>query len=178
MRRILHSLVFFLALAIAQAQPTQHIWLLGNTADLPSESPYWVQLRQELEQASKPVYLLIAGDLVPDCDGKSPPEARLQPLLELARGLEGVQVGLLPGDRDWADSGPKGWDCIREMEQFVSKHAPQNVDWLIDDGCPGPDMVEIGDNILLLALNTQWWNHPYRKPIPADAVCDEIVEAA
>ena len=178
MLRILHLSLFCLALTIAQAQPTQHLWLLGNTADIPSGSPYLGQLRQELEQADKPVYLLIAGDIVPDCGGKQPPEAPVKALLELVRGLDGVQMGILPGDRDWANSGPDGWDCIRSMEKYVLKHAPKNVEWLIDDGCPGPDMVEIGDNILLLALNTQWWNHPYRKPIPADAVCDEIVEAA
>ncbi|MCB0597775.1 MAG: BamA/TamA family outer membrane protein, partial [Phaeodactylibacter sp.] len=116
--------------------------------------------------------------IVPGCDGKQPPEAPIEALLELVRGLDGVQMGIVPGDRDWADSGPNGWDCVRAMEKYVLDKAPKNVDWLIDDGCPGPDMVEIGDNILLLALNTQWWNHPYRKPIPADAVCDEIVEAA
>lgn len=178
MRHLFNLTLFCLAIATAQAQPTQHIWLLGNTADIPPGSPYWGQLRQELERAAEPVYLLIAGDIVPDCDGKHPPEALVKALLDLARGLEGIQVGLLPGDRDWADSGPDGWDCVREMEEYVLKNAPPNVDWLIDDGCPGPDMVEIGDNILLLALNTQWWNHPFRKPIPADAVCDEIVEAA
>ncbi|MCB0549539.1 MAG: BamA/TamA family outer membrane protein [Phaeodactylibacter sp.] len=178
MRQTLNLTLLFFTLAIAQAQPTQHIWLIGNTADIPPGSPYWGQLRQELEQASKPIYLLIAGDIIPDCDGKKPPEAPIQAILELARGLEGVQLGLLPGDRDWADSGADGWDCIRDMEKYVHQHAPKNVDWLIDKGCPGPEIVEIGDNILLLALNTQWWNHPHRKPIPADAVCDEIVEAA
>ncbi|MCB9286469.1 MAG: hypothetical protein H6560_04055 [Lewinellaceae bacterium] len=87
-------------------------------------------------------------------------------------------MGILPGDRDCTDSGEDGWDCVRNMEEFVLENAPGNVEWLIDDGCPVPDMVEIGDHILLLALNTQWWNHPYRRPIPSDAVCDEIVEAA
>lgn len=178
MRRTVHLTLFCLALATVQAQPTQHLWLLGNTADIPPGSPYWSQLRQELEQATKPVYLLIAGDIIPDCNGKEPPEAPIEALLGLARGLEGVQMGMLPGDRDWANSGADGWDCVRAMEKYVQQRAPKNVDWLIGDGCPGPEMVEIGDNILLLALNTQWWNHPHRRPIPADAVCEEIVEAA
>ena len=53
MLRILHLSLFCLALASAQSQPTQHIWLLGNTADIPSESPYWGQLRQVLDHAGK-----------------------------------------------------------------------------------------------------------------------------
>ncbi len=175
---MLHLTLFCLALSTAQAQPSQHLWLLGNTADIPPGSPYWGQLRQGLGRAAKPIYLLTAGDIVPGCEGTQPAGAPVQALLELARGLDGVRMGLLPGDRDWASSGPEGWDCVREMEQFVLKHAPKNVEWLIGNGCPGPRMVEIGDNILLLTLNTQWWNHPHRKPIPADAVCDEIVEAA
>ena len=69
MRRFLHFTCFFLALTATYAQPAQHIWLLGNTADIPPASPYWSQLRQELEQAPKPIYLLIAGDIVPDCSG-------------------------------------------------------------------------------------------------------------
>ncbi|MCO6490096.1 MAG: BamA/TamA family outer membrane protein [Phaeodactylibacter sp.] len=178
MRYLLSLCLPCLLMSVAHAQPAQHLWLLGNPADIPPGHAYWGQLRQELEQAGEPVYLLVAGDIVPDCDGKQPPEAPVDALLGLVRGLDGVQMGILPGDRDWANSGPEGWDCIRALEEYVQKHAPENADWLIDNGCPGPDMVEIGDNILLLALNTQWWNHPYRKPIPADAVCDEIVEAA
>ncbi|MCB0599058.1 MAG: hypothetical protein KDD28_33610, partial [Phaeodactylibacter sp.] len=69
MRHLLPLCLFCLALATAQAQTTQHLWLLGNTADIPVDSPYWILLREKLEQADKPVYLLIAGDIVPGCDG-------------------------------------------------------------------------------------------------------------
>ena len=45
MRQTLNLTLLFFTLAIAQAQPTQHIWLIGNTADIPPGSPYWVLLR-------------------------------------------------------------------------------------------------------------------------------------
>ncbi|MEM6770060.1 MAG: hypothetical protein AAF597_05700, partial [Bacteroidota bacterium] len=38
-------------------------------------------------------------------------------------------------------------------------------------GCPGPELIALSDQVSLLLVNTQWWNHPYDKPLPADVDC-------
>jgi len=162
----------------AEAQEIPRIWVLGNTADIPEGHVYWTQLKAELASQAAPVYLLLTGDLVPHCKQQEAAYEHLETIFDLVRGLPHVRLGLLTGDRDWDDSGPSGWNCVRDLEAYTLRFAPDNVEWLVSNGCPGPELIDIHPKLRLVALNTQWWNHPHRKPRPADALCDEIVADA
>ena len=175
--KLLLFLLFLLVFVQGKAQTNQEIWVIGNSMDVSIDASFWQHLDSELEQSQYPVYLLFTGDIA-GCKGTQPNTAQLKPIFNIAVKHPEVEIGLLAGDRDWTDSGKEGWECVQKMEDYVEAQALENIDWLVDDGCPGPDEEKIGENVLLLPLNTQWWNHPYRKPIPADAMCDEIVEEA
>jgi hypothetical protein len=62
------------------------------------------------------------------------------------------------------------------LERLVASFKFPRVKWAIKDGCPGPKAIAIDDDILLVTINTQWWNHPYDKPGPADADCKISVD--
>jgi len=36
--------------------------------------------------------------------------------------------------------------------------------------------IKLDDNTVLIAINTQWWNHPYKKPSPVDTECKITTE--
>lgn len=83
-------------------------------------------------------------------------------LNELSKFGKG-KIIIIPGDRDWNDSGNKGLKRVRQLEKLVKSLKIRNVTWALKDGCPGPKEFQLSENLLLVTLNTQWWNHPYEK---------------
>lgn len=82
-------------------------------------------------------------------------EAILEVQLDVPR-LAGVRGIVIPGNHDWAHGGEDGWNAIRRQEAFVEAYGP-NLHFLPDGGCPGPEVVDLGDRLRLVVLDTQWW---------------------
>ncbi|QKZ14975.1 BamA/TamA family outer membrane protein [Spirosoma sp. KUDC1026] len=88
-------------------------------------------------------------------------------------------VLFIPGNHDWGKGKPDGWEKIRRQGHWLdSLHAP-NIRLLPAEGCPGPEVVPLDNNLLLVIIDTQWWLHPYEKPGPdSDCACkteDEVL---
>ncbi|MGI9542262.1 MAG: metallophosphoesterase, partial [Cyclobacteriaceae bacterium] len=158
--------------ASAQTSPEsiQHqVITLANTADLNEEG--FKNLRLHLEQINLPSTIIVNGDVVVNGDSHQQDSLTIEKLASLVKGLSNVTMVILPGDRDWNDSGKNGWKRVRGLEKLVNSMKLPNVVWPIKKGCPGPEALVLNDHLLLITIQTQWWNHPYDKPDPADADC-------
>lgn len=167
----LHSPVFSAAQTLAKQT---RVLVLGNTADIPSGSSFFFRFREFLAASDQPIQLILSGDLINGCQNGQPVDDNLNDLFQALSGLEKVEATIVPGDRDWDRSGSGGYDCALALEALVKEKGAENIHWSIDDACPGPEVKELAPDIVLITLNTQWWNHPYRKPEAADAICDFI----
>ena len=150
---------------------SHRVFLLGNTADLTPESEFYQNLPELLADESRHATILVSGDII---TGDNPPgedSLRVRRLVSMVKGLPHVQMIIVPGDRDWEGSGPGGWKRVRQLEKLVGSIERQQVRWAIKKGCPGPKAIELDENLMLIAIQTQWWNHPFNKPRPADANC-------
>ncbi len=177
MRGILFCLVICLFLSdpgITQpTAPSHRVLLVSNLADVPADDPYWNQLRQLLEIQSGPYTLLVNGDLIsksfnPSNQGDL---LRIDKLINLAQGLSHGRVIILPGDRDWDNSGIEGLKSVKRLEDFVKGKNVSNLIWPLKNGCPGPQEIPLSSSLSLIAINTQWFNHPHGKPLPEDGTC-------
>lgn len=74
------------------------------------------------------------------------------------------QVLFIPGNHDWAQGRPDGWDRIRRQGHWLDSLRASNVRLLPAEGCPGPDEIILSDRLVLVLLDSQWWLHPYDKP--------------
>lgn len=163
------------ALPAQSTLPYHRIWLLANTADIKKDTTFFKDFRMALQASEEPVEVLINGDLIRKCTGEDEvPKLPVDQLLKSVAGLAHVSMTILPGDRDWNNSRKGGLDCVKGLEDLVKSYELENVKWPIENGCPGPEKIDISPDILLVTINTQWWNHPHRKPIPADAACDVV----
>ena len=73
----------------------------------------------------------------------------------------GARAFFLPGNHDWASEGPFGLYALRLQEQMIAALAgDRDVRLLPGNGCPGPTTVDVG-RMRFIALDTQWWLHPY-----------------
>lgn len=182
---ILFTLAFFLAsctttgLYVApsyehgQADPrppaseiTYRVFLIGDAGGARREplSPALATLRERLSRTDTAAAVLFLGDNLYCCglpDSLSPDrpaaEERLLAQIDAVRDFRG-RVFFLPGNHDWNRSRPGGLDAVRRQEAFVEAHLPDRPDAFIpDDGFPGPHAVRLADDLVLLALDTEWW---------------------
>lgn len=154
--------------------------IAGNTAD--AAPAFYEALDQRLNSLSGPGAVLLAGDYIAECtpamqnykqeNGNGDVVfAVLEPLIDLIRKHPEVDFFLIPGDRDWDKSGENGLRCVKRLEDYLRGQYLANLQWPLKNGCPGPELVELSTQVSLLMINTQWWNHPHHKPVPADADC-------
>lgn len=187
MRKILTKRAILLCLFLWQmgglilAQGGAHrIYLLGNAADIPADATFTRHLIDELRASEKPFTLLLNGDLTqPGADPEQPLPAD-SPVLRILEAVEDMSLGqviILPGDRDWNDSRKAGLKQAIGLEKQIKRMDLERTIWPIKRGCPGPKRIELSENLVMIAMNTQWWNHPFDKPRPSDAECKTITES-
>ena len=177
------TIFFFLLIHSLRAQPVplHQVFVFGNLADVDDMPAFLGQLGRVFDEADAPFTLLLNGDLVRDKIGETDRKEQIEPIFQLARLVQKYPAGqliILPGDRDWNSGNRGGEKSLQNLETRVKAYlAQEKLDrchWAVDDGCPGPAVFEVNDGLVILALNTQWWNHPYDKPRPSDALCEGL----
>lgn len=82
------------------------------------------------------------------------------------------RVLFIPGNHDWAQGKPDGWDNIRRQGRWLDSLNAPNIQLLPADGCPGPEEILLTDKLVLVILDSQWWLHPHDKPgLESDCAC-------
>lgn len=155
-------------------QGTHKVYATGNFADLQPDSPFYQALEAELSQITGPFTLLLNGDLEdPDVESENAFSAEdpVLRLLELVEGTPQGRVIIVPGDRDWGDSKRGGYKEAIKLQAKVEGLGLEKITWAVPDGCPGPKLISLDKHLVMIAINTQWWNHPFDKPHADDADC-------
>jgi hypothetical protein len=78
---------------------------------------------------------------------------------------------LIPGNHDWDRQGRDGWNAIRRQDTLVRRFGGTDVRLAPADGCPGPDVVDLGAHVRLIALDSEWWVHNDVKPYGPSSPC-------
>lgn len=82
---------------------------------------------------------------------------------------------MIPGNHDWANGRAEGYENVVRPQQYVDRFSDQNLSFLPKGGCPGPVLVNINDDVVLIVMDSQWWIHTKDKPgIESD--CDVKTE--
>lgn len=130
---------------------------------------------------SQPATLLFLGDVV-DKKGLSltpnpQQEQLLQQLSRLHHPDADQKVYFLSGDRDWDNSGKQGKKKVKALEDYLEQLPGLKKSFLPSKGCPGPKVVELNEQLTLIAINSQWFLHPYDRPEAPDTDCKILTEA-
>lgn len=154
------------------------LYLIGD-AGLPDKDgePVLNALAGMLAQDPDRSFVVYLGDNVypqgvpPSGDGyRKEAERILDAQIEVLRstGSRGVMV---PGNHDWSASGPAGLPTVKRQEEYVTANAGAHLLYLPSGGCPGPEVLDIGEVLRLIVLDTQWWLHSFDKPYGSDSPC-------
>ena len=165
----LSLLLLTMSLNTVHCQPVSDIYqvvLISNLDDVAAEDDRLESLVTYLENVYSPLALVLNGDFSQD-----PKLRQLVKLAECIGNKPECRMIITQGDRDWADSGLQGWSKVRQTEKAIRKLKFPNVLWINAKGCPGPEIITLDNHLQLIGINTQWFNHPYDKPIAESGDC-------
>lgn len=90
-----------------------------------------------------------------------------------------AKVYMIPGNHDWENGGRDGFATVLREQIYVDMLLKANVEFLPKEGCPGPIEIDLGNDVVIIVFDSQWWLQPYDKPgIESDCDCktkDELV---
>ena len=125
------------------------------------------QLRKEPENSS----ILFLGDNIypkgmppkEDSANRQLAEHRLTAQLKILDGYMGRPI-FIPGNHDWSGWGQSG---LEDQEKFVESYLNEKRgvedkdDWenyfVPDDGCSGPEVIELNDDVVVIVVDSNWW---------------------
>ena len=179
---ILTILLFFSTIIFPQDTEKLHsVFFFGNLTDVDNSEDFAQLLKNQFSVIQRPFTLVVNGDLVNEKIGSSGEEKGLKKIYDLADMMEQFPNGkliLVPGDRDWNKGGKGGEKSVNNLESSIKKYLKSKnynqTKWAVKDGCPGPKIYEVNEGLIIIALNSQWWNHTSDKPRPSDGLCDAV----
>ena len=145
---------------------------IGNFGDIQAVGAFARSVSHLLDSIDGNQTVLFTGDLSDTKHNLKTTTDRLDTLLNILTAHDDRRIIFIPGDRDWANSGPLGWEQLNLLEKYILSLNRSDVLWPLHHGCPGPEKLELDLTLSLIVLNTQWWNHPFQKPTPESALCE------
>jgi hypothetical protein len=140
------------------------LFLIGDAGDpgIPGHSSL-DGLRDAARSAGGNIVVACLGDTaytngLPDSSnaGRAEAEARLDAQVSAVRDSKARGI-FVPGNHDWGGREDTGSSAILREAQFVVRRGKGAVEMLPAGGCPGPSVVDIGDRLRLILLDTEWW---------------------
>ena len=90
-------------------------------------------------------------------------KAALDSQINLVKGTQ-AKGYMIPGNHDWENGGVRGLETIIRQQNYVDLYGEGRIEFYPKQGCPGPVEVEIGDDVVLVMMDSQWWIHANDKP--------------
>lgn len=157
------------------------IYFLGGSDNVKlGNSDLGQTLNSQVDESGKESTLLLLGNnslrhtqLRSDSSQKAMERrALLTNRYEFFNKMEGKYFAVL-GPHEWANGNKRGMENARILEEIVEEEMTQENVISPASGCPGPDEIPIGDDIMLLLIDTQWLFHDWDKPKSEDGCSAE-----
>ena len=165
-------IVLLLSFFFTECFSQESVYLVGNLNGNKLSTNLDLFLRTiEKEEKSKSFIVFMLGDVNQETTENT------KILLNFIQNIQkqGGEIYSITGDLDWDNSGYYGLDSANALQKTYKQFLGENI-FIPKNNCPGPYVKDIGDNIRIIAINSQWWLHPYRKALPIDSECDEILK--
>jgi len=166
--------------------PVHTVFLIGDAgnAQLGESTPALSILKPHLEKATKNSSVVFLGDNIypvgmppkSKTEDRELSEHRLNAQLDILKNFKGRPI-FLPGNHDWYRYGLKG---LHRQEKYIEKKLNAGIededDWgnyfLPDDGCSGPDVIEVNEKLVIIVIDSNWFVINWDKYPTINSGCD------
>jgi Calcineurin-like phosphoesterase len=156
---------------------THTVLLIGDAGAPAPGEPVLAALEQAASGAPSRTTVVFLGDNIYPAGlpaeghhGRAEAERRLDDQVDAVRDT-GARVIFVPGNHDWDNGGPDGWEAVKRQQKRIAQRGGPNVALLPPGGCPGPEVVDVGERLRIVALDTQWWLHEHDRPAGRASGC-------
>jgi Omp85 superfamily domain/Calcineurin-like phosphoesterase len=183
--QLLFIAIFILACCTGTRAQTdgvvQRIFLVGDAGEMQKDKhPVCDWLKQQVDWNDKKNVLIYLGDNIYP-EGMPPVGAKSY---EAAKRVMDYQVSVVqgknaraffvPGNHDWKEGRTGGWKQVKNESDYIESLQLPNVQLLPKNGCPGPEEVVIGDKLVLVCMDSQWWLQQNERPgLESDCDCKD-----
>jgi hypothetical protein len=142
----------------------QRMYLVGDAGALTGgRHPVCDWLKAHVDWNDSSNVLVYLGDNVyplglPDTASKGYEEAKkiLDYQVSVVAG-KFAKAYFVPGNHDWKRGRPGGLEQMQHASSYINGLGLPNVSMLPENGCPGPVEVKVGDKMVLVCMDSQWW---------------------
>ena len=149
------------------------VYLIGNTATRELNESNLTIFKNWLSKELNQFSIIHLGDIIKP-GNKEFKNSELELFLSLTEDRDNGKIYFIPGDKDWDNSGKNGLEMVRNLEKLIESKIDDSNIFLPSDGCPGPETIDISDNLRLIVISSQWWLHPFDKPEAPDSDCKNL----
>lgn len=157
---------------------SQNLFILGSIENLKANHPLFDELDALIKKQKGEVIVLFSGDFVDEDGFETKPQADEMAKMKrlMALGNQQTQLVFLPGDKEWSNGDKKGLKKVKALENFIYENGNKRHHFITENGCPGPYVLDLGETLRIVGVNTHWFVHEHKRPEEQDADCDIISE--
>jgi hypothetical protein len=154
------------------------VLLIGDTGDVATGKPDPVlqTLKAHLDPKIRSAVLFLGDNIYPR--GMPPKgnilrrnaENTLKQHYEALKDYEGRLV-FIAGNHDWNKGRDDGYEYVIRQEKYLHELFNGREVFFPANGCPGPVEIPLSDDLLVVAIDTQWWMQKGLRPIGKQFGC-------
>ncbi len=146
------------------------VYLIGDAGDDPrSNVELRKNLKKNLELHEESSIFFLGDNIYPHGMHKKSSkhryddEKKIEGQLEIVKKHKGRKV-FIPGNHDWKQGKDGGHKYVKRQQKFVEKYLNDDDSFVPDGACPGPEVIEVSEDLAIIVIDTQWWIHTFEKP--------------
>jgi predicted MPP superfamily phosphohydrolase len=150
---------------------TYSVFLIGDAGypSLTKQEPTLKLLQNFLEKDSNSSVVFLGDNIyfdgmpAPNSNGREMAEKKLNEQLNILKNYKG-ETYFIAGNHDWEYMRQNGLARVKFQEEYIESYLNRGNVFVPDNGCPGPFSAKVYNNVILIAVDSQWWLHKYEKP--------------
>jgi len=158
------ALVVGMSVHAQSGKVIQRMYLVGDAGELTGgRHPVCDWLKTHVDWNDSSNVLVYLGDNIyplgmPDSGSKGYEAAKkvLDYQISVVAG-RAARAYFVPGNHDWKRGRPGGLEQVQRQSAYINSLGLPNVSMLPENGCPGPVDVKVGDKMVLVCMDSQWW---------------------
>ncbi|GAB4092988.1 bifunctional metallophosphoesterase/BamA family protein [Flaviaesturariibacter terrae] len=72
----------------------------------------------------------------------------------------------IPGNHDWMNGKIGGWQRVQNQVDYINSQQLNNTEAWPRGGCPGPEVIEVDSQLVIVLGDSQWFLYIHEKPGP------------
>src|SRR5690606_38744185 len=97
-------------------------------------------------------------------------ERRINEQMNVVKNFKGRKI-FVPGNHDWNEGRSGGLAAINRQEQYIEQYLNSGDVFMPSNGCGGPVEVQLNKDLVVIAIDSEWWLSKHEKSMAPDNGC-------